>query len=467
MDSENLPFATIVDVSRMIRSGEIASVALTELMLARIAAHDGVLNAFVTVTADGALEQAAKADREIAEGMDRGLLHGIPIAIKDLFDTRGVRTTSGMKLHEDRVPDEDATVVERLSRAGAVMLGKTNMHELAFGATSINPFYGPVGNPWRPDHHPGGSSGGSAAAVAAGMAYAAIGTETGCSVRQPAACCGIVGHKPSFGLVSKAGVTPIVWTMDHVGPLTRSVTDAAIMLHVMAGPDARDPYSAGVGDEEYLSGITQSIEGKVIGVPRAYYFEEGDPAVVAIVEQALATFTSLGAKLVEVDIPDVKAAYHAAGTTILSEAASLWAGDAADHADQFSDEVRGNIEKGMEISAADYVSAQQFRRDFSTMMDGVFDDCDVLAMPTSNITASPIDNTPESLDYFTWRNTATTCFTGEPGISVPCGFTDAGLPVGLMINGRMFDDATVLQVAQAFEQATEWHDRHPVLQAAL
>jgi len=301
------------------------------------------------------------------------------------------------------------------------------------------------------------------AAVAAGLAYAAIGTETGCSVRQPAACCGIVGHKPSFGLVSKAGVTPVVWTMDHVGPLTRSVTDAAIMLNVMAGPDARDPYSAGIGDEEYLSGINQPIEGKVIGVPRAYYFEEGDPAVVAIVEQALATFTSLGAELVEMEIPDLRDAYHAAGLTILSEAASLWAGDVTDHADQFSDEVRGLIEKGMKISAADYVTAQQFRRDFSTMMDGVFDDCDVLVMRTSNITASPIDNTPESLDTFTWRNTATTCFTGGPGISVPCGFSSAGLPVGLMINGRLFDDATVLQVARAFEQATDWHDRHPVL----
>ena len=463
MNTEELAFATIMDVAGLLRAGETSSVALTELMLSRIAAHDGVLNAFVTVTGDSALAQAATADREMADGMDRGPLHGIPIAIKDLFDTRGVRTTSGTKLHEDRVPETDAAAVERLAHAGAVMVGKTNMHELAFGTTSINPFYGPVGNPWKPDHHPGGSSGGSAAAVAAGLAYGAIGTETGCSVRQPAHCCGIVGHKPTFGLVSKVGVTPVVWTMDHVGPLTRSVMDTAIMLNVLAGPDAGDLYSLGAGDEDYLEGIDQPIEGKVIGVPRGYLFEGGDREVVDIVERALAVFTAQGATLVDVEMPDLTDIFEAANVTIGGEAASLYAGDVTRTPELFSDEVLGEVRRGMALSAADYVTAQQVRRRFSGAMDAIMDDCDVLALPTSNVTAAPIAALPKGHEYYTWRNTVFSCFTGEPGVSVPCGFSKAGLPVGLMINGRLSDDVGVLQVAHAYEQATDWHNHHPVL----
>lgn len=236
-------FETISEVGSRLRSREVTSTALTELMLERIAAHNDKLNAFITVTAELAREQAQQADEELGRGYDRGPLHGIPVAVKDLFATDGIRTTCGSKLFEDWVPNHDATVVARLRKAGTVLLGKTGLHELAYGTTSINPFFGAVGNPWAPDHDPGGSSGGSASAVSAGLAYAALGTDTGCSIRQPAHCCGIVGHKPTFGLVSKAGAFPLVWSMDHVGPLTRSVQDVAYVLKAIAGYDPKDPYS--------------------------------------------------------------------------------------------------------------------------------------------------------------------------------------------------------------------------------
>ena len=463
MDLEKIAFASITDVARLIRAGEVTSVMLTELMLARIAEHDPVLNSFITVTSELALEQAEAADRELASGMDRGPLHGIPVAIKDLFDTKGIRTTSGSKLYGNHVPDEDAATVAKLTQAGAVMLGKTNMHELAFGTTSINPFYGPVGNPWKPDHHPGGSSGGSAAAVAAGLAYAALGTETGCSVRQPAHCCGITGMKPTFGLVSKVGVTPAVWSMDHVGSLTRYVRDTAIVLDALAGPDASDPYSASAGTEDYTADLDTPIDGLVIGVPRGYLFEGGDPGVVAVVEAALDVFTSLGATLVNVEMPDLKAVYEALNVILGGEFSAIYGDDVLRSPELFSDEVREDVLRGVELKATGHVQAEQVRVAFSAQVDRLYDDCDVMVMPTSNVTAAPISNLPKGHEYYTWRNTSFSCFTGEPGVSVPCGFSEAGLPIGLMINGRLFDDATVLRVAQAFEQATDWHKRHPAL----
>jgi aspartyl-tRNA(Asn)/glutamyl-tRNA(Gln) amidotransferase subunit A len=306
MQEDDLAFATIAEVGDLLRAGETTSVALTELMLARIAALDGRLNAFITVTEDLALQQAEAADAALEAGHDAGPLHGIPVAVKDIFDTAGVRTTNGSKLFAERVPADDATAVVRLQEAGAVLLGKTNLHELAWGTTSINPYFGPVANPWAPDHHPGGSSGGSAAAVAAGMAYAALGTDTGCSVRQPAHCCGITGLKPTFGRVSKAGVFALVWSHDHVGPLTRSVADAATLLDVLAGPDPDDPYSVDAPDTDIVP-IDAPIEGLRIAVPRPYFYEGGDPEVVAVVDQALATFEGLGVTLVDRELPNTDA----------------------------------------------------------------------------------------------------------------------------------------------------------------
>lgn len=304
MNERELAYMTIAEIGPKLRDKQITSVSLTGMLLERIASHNDKLNAFITVTDDLALRQAKEADDEIEEGAYRGPLHGVPIAFKDLLATKGIRTTAGSKYYADWIPDEDATVVTLLREAGAVCLGKTGLDELAYGATSNNPYYGSVANPWKLDHHPGGSSGGSAAAVAAGLAFAAIGTDTGCSVRQPAQCCGIVGHKPTFGLVSKAGVVPLVWTMDHVGPLTRSVRDAAIVLQAMAGPDKADPYSARRDVEDYLAAIGASVTGLKLGVPRKYFFEGGDAEISQLVDSAVQIFRDLGAEIIETEVPD-------------------------------------------------------------------------------------------------------------------------------------------------------------------
>ena len=275
MLDQGMEYATLSQAAAAIRSGRISAVKLTELSLSRIEDLDDRLNAFVTVTADLALAQAARADRELADGTDRGPLHGIPVAIKDLIDTAGVRTTYGSRYYAEHIPDADAAAVTGLWAAGAVCVGKTGLHELAFGTTSVNPFFGAIANPWRPDFHPGGSSGGSAVAVAAGMAYAALGTDTGCSIRQPAQCCGIVGHKPTYGLVSTAGVMRLVPSMDHVGPMTRSVRDAGLVLQAIAGADEGNPTRGSQPVhpvDDFVAGIGAPVAGRIVGVPRDYFF---------------------------------------------------------------------------------------------------------------------------------------------------------------------------------------------------
>ena len=329
MTERDLAFAGIAELAPRIAAGAVSPLALTEAALARIEARDGALNAFMTVTADAALEAARAAEAEIAAGRHRGPLHGVPLAVKDLFATEGVRTTGGSKLLGDWVPDHDAAAVERLKQAGAVLLGKTSMHELAYGTTSDNAHYGPVRNPWDAACHPGGSSGGSAAAVAAGLAFGALGSDTGCSIRQPAACCGIVGLKPTFGRVSKFGALPLSWSMDHVGPMTRSVADAALMLQVLAGPDPRDPncveravpdYGLGLKGGEF--GLNGGIEGKRIALARGFFFADCDPEVAAAVAAAAQVLGGLGAVVEEVELPEMEAAYLVGGITIACEAAA-------------------------------------------------------------------------------------------------------------------------------------------------
>lgn len=452
-------FETISEVGERLRSGETTSAALTESMLERIEAHNDKLNAFITVTAELAREQARQADQELGCGHDRGPLHGIPIAVKDLFATAGIRTTCGSKLFEDWVPDHDATAVIRLREAGSVLLGKTGLHELAYGNTSINPFFGAIANPWAPDHDPGGSSGGSAVAVAAGLAYAALGSDTGCSIRQPAHCCGIVGHKPTFGLVSKAGVLPLVWSMDHVGPLARSVQDAAFVLQAIAGHDPRDPYSVRTPASGGFEVGDGSIEGARIGVVRRFFFD-GHSDVIEVVDAALETLGERGAQLVELDIPDIDEAFAAAGATF-AEAAAVHERDLRYRPHAFSDEVREKLERSLDIKATSYAEAQHFRRGFTARVEQLMTRCDVLAAPTATIAAAPIAERPADYRRNAWKNTGIFDFTGQPSISVPCGSTRSGLPVGLMFTGRLFEDQKVLQFANAFERATAWHKRTP------
>lgn len=461
MLKNNIQFTTISEIASLIRFKKLSSVKLTKLMLKRIDKFNNKLNAYITITSDLALEQAKKADEELASGHDRGALHGIPIAIKDNISTKGIRTTAGSKYYDNWVPKKDATAIKRLSDAGAVILGKTGMHELAWGATSINPFYGAISNPWKLDYHPGGSSGGSAVAVAAGLAYAAIGTDTGCSVRQPAQCCGIVGYKPTFGLVSKACVIPLVRSMDHVGPLTRSVQDAALVLQAIAGYDINDPDSIDRLPENYLEQISLSIKGTVIGVPRRYFFSGGDPEVVHIVEKALDTFNYLGANLVDIELPDVEAAFRAAVTTFvetLTVHEKVW----REKPESFSDSIHKNFVAVAKKSAAEYAKAQHLRQDFKQQVTEAMNGCDVLVTPTSTVAAAPIKIQPPDHPKERWKNAAIFNFTGQPSISVPCGFTEAGLPVGLMISGKTFEDSTVFRFGNAFEQATNWHQHHPL-----
>ena len=455
-------YATISQAAAALRAGQTSSLEMTRLSLARIERLEGLLNAFISVTADAALEQAGQADRELAAGRDRGMLHGIPVAVKDLIDTRGVLTTYGSRYYAENVPDEDAAVITRLHEAGAVSLGKTGLHELAFGSTSVNPFFGAIGNPWRPDYHPGGSSGGSAVAVAAGMAFAALGTDTGCSIRQPAQCCGIVGHKPTYGLVSKAGVQELVPSMDHVGPMTRSVRDAALMLKAIAARNENDSGDVSQALDNLIERMETPIAGSVVGVPTDYFFEGGDEDVKSIVTEAIGVFEELGARVESVDLPDCHAAYSEISATF-SEIVDVHREALADDIEAFSEPFRARYSSMTRYSPAAYQKAQRFREEFTRDMEKVLERVDVLAMPTSTVAAAPIAEQPPEHDKERRKNACIFDFTGQPSISVPCGFTSDGLPVGLMICGGRFRDARVLGYAHAFEQATPWHGRHPSL----
>lgn len=444
----SLPFLSIAEAGRALRAGDTTSVALTTLMLERIATHDTALNAFITVTDTHAMAGAKRADAELTAGHDRGPLHGIPIGIKDLCDTAGVRTTSGSRLFENHVPDRDAHVVQRLNEAGAIMLGKTGMHELAYGTTSENAFYGPVHNPWRLDFISGGSSGGSAAAVAAGLAFGAVGTDTGCSIRQPAHCCGIVGHKPTFGLVSKAGVQPLVWSLDHVGPITRTVEDAALMLTAMAGFDADDPCSVDVN-----AGPFDSAGGKVaglrLGVVRRFFFEGRDD-VIATIDAAIAQLVAAGAEVVELDVPEIAMASDQ-GRRMFVEALAVHERALAERPNDFGAEVRGKLEALKRISATDFARAKRYQPEFARRMEGLLEYCDVICAPASTITAMPIGDLPDDFHFNAWKNTCVFDYTGQPSVSVPCGFTADELPVGLMLTARRFEDAALLRAARAVE----------------
>ena len=428
-------------------------------MLDRIERHNQTLNAFITITADVALNQARQADDELSCGKDRSPLHGIPIAIKDLFATKGIRTTCGSKLFENWIPDYDAAAVTRMREAGAVLLGKTGLHELAFGTTSINPFFGAICNPWATDHDPGGSSGGSAVAVAAGLAYAALGTETGCSIRQPAHCCGIVGYKPTFGLVTTTGIQPLVRTMDHVGTLTRSTEDASLILTALAGHNPDDVYSVKSTESADFNCSGVKLDGLRIGIIRRHFFA-GHPDVIEGVDGALETLRGLGADLVDLDLKTVEEASRAVKITF-AEALAVHADTLEKNPDDFSEELRRMLRESRDISATTYANAQHFRRLFTEETEALMLACDVLVAPTATITAAPIAKRPRNYRNHARKNTIISDFTGQPSISIPCGFTGKGLPIGMMFTGGLFEDRKVLQIAYAVQQATAWYRTPP------
>lgn len=463
MNEQDLAFAPIETLAAGLKSKEISPLDLTKLALKRIEQHDGALNSFITITAEAALAEAAAAEQAILAGDYLGPMHGVPVAIKDLYATKGIETTYGSPLFAGWVPDHDAAVVERLRAAGAILLGKTNLHELAYGTTSANPHYGPVHNPWKPGYHPGGSSGGSAAAIAGGLVPMALGSDTGASIRQPAACCGIVGIKSTFGLVSKFGCLPLSWSMDHAGPLNRTVTDAALTLNVLAGFDPRDPCSIDRPVLDFTSALGSDLRGKRIAIVRKFFLEQGDSEVTAAIEAVLPVLEGLGADILEVELPDIEDAFKAGTLTIVVEGATYHAARLREQPEGFSPQCRADIELGHFYKATDYLQAQRLRRHLMTEVAKVMASLDALVMPTSPITATPIEGNPPDHPVYRVRNTIPFNFLSLPAISLPCGFSTEGLPIGLQIVGKAFDETGILQIAHAYEKATDWHQRRPVM----
>ncbi len=449
---------TIAEAGAWLRSGATTSVALTNASLERVTELEPKLNAFITVTADDALKSAALADAERSAGRDRGPLHGIPIGIKDLCATKGVRTTAGSKILGDWIPDHDAAVVTKLKHAGAVSLGKLNLHEFAYGTHSNNQWYGAVHNPWNMECHPGGSSGGSGAAVASGECFAAVGTDTGGSIRMPAALCGTVGLMPTSGLVSRAGVAPLSWSLDHIGPLARTVRDAAIFLNAIAGFDPADPASARTpAGFDASAEIGQSIAGLRIGVPRSQW-ANCDPDVASAVDEALRVLGSLGAIVTDIAIPTLDAGFRS--TVLSAEASAFHAQWLRERPMDYGDEIRPLLLYGLTIPAYEYVNDLRLRAEFTAEVRDVMRTVDLIAGPTCGRVASPIAD----LDDDAYRYSALTApwdHTGQPSMSIPCGFGKGNLPVGLMLTGRPFEEALVCRVGHAYEAATAWHSAWP------
>jgi aspartyl-tRNA(Asn)/glutamyl-tRNA(Gln) amidotransferase subunit A len=448
---------TIREAAAALRARRISSVELTKAALDRIARYDDRLRAFITVTGDEALAAARRADQELAEGRDRGPLHGIPVAVKDVFATRGVRTTCGSKIFADYVPDFDAAVVERLRAAGAVLVGKTNMHELAYGITSANPHYGAVCNPWDPERVPGGSSGGSGAAVAAGMVFMAMGSDTGGSIRIPAAWCGVVGLKPTFGRVSRYGLLPLDFTLDHAGPLTRSVHDAALVLNALAGFDPRDDTSSRHPVDDYVPPEDPSLQGIRIGLPENFYFTRVAPGVAEAVQKAAQLSEQAGATIIPVRVPDVAAMNQTSRIILLVEAAAVMQ-PYMERWREIGDDVRLLLEQGLLLSATDYVQAQRLRRLMREEYRKVWRQVHCLLTPTMPIPAPRRGEThlrwedgTEDLRPGATRFVRAINMFGWPALSLPCGLDPQGLPLGAQIIGPPFSEARILRVAAALE----------------
>jgi aspartyl-tRNA(Asn)/glutamyl-tRNA(Gln) amidotransferase subunit A len=448
---------TIVDLASRLRRKEISPVELARACLERIERLNPALNAFITVTAESAMAEARIAEVEIGRGEWRGPLHGIPIALKDLIDTAGMRTTAGSRLFENRVPHQDAEVVRRLRSAGAVIIGKNNLHEFAYGGSSLVSFFGDVHNPRNGAQVAGGSSGGSAAAVAAGLCYAAIGTDTAGSIREPAALCGCVGMKPTYGRVSARGVIPLSWSLDHVGPLAATVADAAVVLQAIAGYDALDVGCADVPVIDYISTLHESSKGLRVGVPRTHFYDDLDDEVSAAAEQGLAVIRTLVAEVREIVIE-----VPADRTVQAAESYAYHAENVARTPELYQPETLRRIRSGEKISAAEYI---QRRRELSQQRRDaheIFADVDLLVTPTTPIPAPAIADLkkdPAALrpaELTLLRNTRPFNVWGLPAISVPCGFTKSGLPIGLQIAGARWREDLVLRLAHAYEQAVNF-----------
>lgn len=445
---------TLTGAAAKIRSKELSPVELTESVLGRIDAVDRHVGAFATITAERAMSDAKRAADDISAGNYRGALHGITIGVKDLIDTAGIRTTSSSKTRENRVPATDAAVVESLSGAGAVLVGKTHTHEFAYGV--ITPT---TRNPWNLDHITGGSSGGSAAAIAAQMCQGAVGTDTAGSIRIPSSACGTIGLKPTYGRVSRRGITPLSWALDHAGPITRTVEDAALMMNVLAGYDRADPATADVPVPDYTAQLDTGVRRLVLGMPTNYFFDTVDPEVERAVRAAADVLAEHGAQLRDVAIPMADAYLPTEFGILLPEASAYHQHLLREKADLYTEDVRVFLEAGELMLATDYIKALRVRSLIQQSWQDLFASLDAVLAPTLPATAAKVGQTAfewgdagEPVTNAYVRTSAPGNLTGLPGLSLPCGFSSAGLPIGLQVLGRPFDEETVLRIGAAYEK---------------
>ncbi len=471
--SKNLVTKPVEELAPLLEKREISSEELTKEVLDHAESLNETINAYICITRESALQAAKQADQEIKSGEYKGMYHGIPMAIKDNIYVKDEVTTMASKIHGDFVSDYDATVVKKMKEAGIVLTGKLNMHEYAWGITNNSPHFGPVRNPWDLDKIPGGSSGGSGAAVAADMTVATLGTDTAGSIRIPSSSCGIVGLKPTFGRVSKYGCYPLAWTLDHIGPMTKTVKDAAGLLEVIAGYDKNDPTSIHAPTENYISKLNGGVKNLVIGINEEYYFKDVDADVEKLVRAAIKELESQGAKVETVEIPALQYAEYAELVTSLSEASAIHHRDLLKRPDDFGSDIRLLFELGELFSSVDYLQAQQLRRQIKQDFAHAFEKVDVLLAPTlpvmspnigsdyANLNGKQVDLIDNFIRFMGPCNLA-----GLPALTVPCGFKD-GLPVGLQIIGNALNESTVLNVGYAFEQTNPLKGKRPQLASVV
>jgi len=468
MSVTDLSNLDIAGLAKAIEAKQISPVEVCESYLARIDALNPSLHAYISVYPELALDAARAAEGEIQAGTYRGPLHGVPLAVKDLFQVAGMVRTCGSKIIDEGVAETDSTCVARLKDAGAVMLGLLNLHEFALGATGINRnLAGSARNPWNPDRSSGGSSAGSGCATAARLAAGTLGTDTGGSIRIPASVCGVVGLKQTYGLASRHGIYPLCRDFDHGGPLARTVRDAALLLQAIAGADPNDPTTRGAQVRDYTSLLGRDIKDLRIGIPSSFFFEKLHPEVETAVNAAVHQLESLGAQMREIDLPfDARAGGQAWNTIALSEAYHLHAGDIRDHRDDLSPDMLKRMMLGEPITARDLIEAHWLREDTQRAMAEVMTEVDLLVLPSCPIPAVSVEDGMLTHDGHVYdgvkilaRATRLAAFTGQPAISVPCGFSSDGLPLGLQLIGDWFAEPVLLQAAHAYEQAAGWVDR--------
>ncbi len=467
MDATELCFLSAVELGSIIAAKKVSPVEVVQAHLERIEATEDTLNSFITRPGEEALEAARRAEAEIAAGDYRGVLHGVPVGLKDLYYVAGVPNTAGSRIFDDFVPDHDGASAESLKEAGAILMGKLNLHQFAFGPTGHNADYGHMHNPWDTERVAGGSSGGSGSAAAAGQCTITLGTDTGGSIRIPSALCGLAGLKPTYGRVSRYGLVSLSWSLDHPGPMARTVEDCAAALQVLAGYDPRDPASAYEPVPDYMGALSEDLAGLKIGVPREYFVVPVDAEVEKLVRAALETLAGLGAEVVEVDWPMYHRSADISKIILYAEAAAYHRDLLLRRGEEYDPSVRWRFESGLFISGPDYLRALRHRREYTESARDLLQQVDILAGPMEPVVAPlieedsvPVNEEPVGVIPALTQYTRPFNLTGYPALTVPCGSSE-GMPVGLQLAARPFEDATALKAGYAYQQATDWHKRRP------